>query len=80
LELHSVPFTRSPLHPLPGAPPLGSPRLKSPTSVVCYEVDKPDAPVALDATFDELIVLTAERNFDMYETPGDGTTGKARSK
>ena len=43
-------------------------------------MDKPDAPVALDATFDELIVLTAERNFDMYETPGDGTIRKARSK
>ena len=47
--------------------------------VVCYEVDKPDAPVALEVVFDELVLLTSERNFDMYETPGDGTIRKARN-
>jgi hypothetical protein len=30
--------------------------------------------------FDYLIALTAERNFDIYGTPGDGTITTARSK
>lgn len=49
-------------------------------SVVCHEVNSSEAPVALGVVFDDLIALTAERNFDMYETPGDGTIRKARSK
>lgn len=49
-------------------------------SVVCHEVNSPDEPVALGVVFDELIELTAERNFDMYETTGDGAIRKARSK
>ncbi|UXA16745.1 hypothetical protein [Mycobacterium sp. SMC-4] len=49
-------------------------------SVVCHEVDNPDAPVALGAVFDDLIELTVERNFDMYEATGEGSIKKARSK
>jgi hypothetical protein len=30
--------------------------------------------------FDDLVALTAERNFDIYGTPGGGTIRKARSK
>jgi hypothetical protein len=49
-------------------------------TVVCFEVNDPHTSVDLETAFDELIALTAERNFDMYETPGDGTIRRARSK
>ena len=49
-------------------------------SVICHEVNSPDAPVALDVVFDDLVDLTAERNFDMYEKTGEGNIRKARSK
>lgn len=49
-------------------------------SVICHEVNSPDAPVALNVVFDDLIDLTAERNFDMYEKTGEGSIRKARSK
>ena len=49
----------------------------SPT-VTCYEVNDPETVVDLEAAFDELVELTAERNFDMYEAPGDGSIRKAR--
>lgn len=49
-------------------------------SVICHEVDSPDASVALGVVFDDLIELTAERNFDMYEATNDGNIRKARSK
>lgn len=49
-------------------------------SVICHEVNSPTKPVALETVFDELIDLTAERNFDMYEAVGDGTIRRSRSK
>jgi len=49
-------------------------------SVICHEVNSPGAPVALGVVFDELVELTAERNFDMYEATSDHTIRKARSK
>lgn len=33
----------------------------------------PTTPVDLGAAFDDVVTLLAERNFDLYETPGDGT-------
>jgi len=41
--------------------------------ITCYEVNDPTTPVNLDSAFDDLITLLAERNFDLYEAPGDGT-------
>lgn len=47
-------------------------------SVTCYEVNDQDKVVDLGTAFDELVELTAERNFDMYEATGDDTIRKAR--
>ncbi len=41
--------------------------------ITCYEVNDPTTPVDLDSAFDDLVTLLAERNFDLYEAPGDGT-------
>lgn len=46
-------------------------------SVTCYEVNNPHATVALSDAFGELVVLTAERNFDMYEATGNGSIRRA---
>jgi len=43
-------------------------------SITCYEVHDPDAPVDLDAVFDDLVELIAERNFDLYEADPDNGT------
>ncbi len=45
-------------------------------SVVCYEVNNRDEPVPLERAFDELVMLTAERNFDIYQAES-GVIGKA---
>jgi hypothetical protein len=42
-------------------------------SITCYEVNDQGSPVDLDAAFDDIVTLLAERNFDLYESPGDGT-------
>lgn len=47
--------------------------------VTCYEVKDPDTEVSLDAAFDELVELAAERNFDLYESDGDGGIRKIRN-
>ncbi|MFD6198070.1 hypothetical protein ACFWE3_15380 [Mycobacteriaceae bacterium NPDC060252] len=39
-------------------------------SVTGYEVNNPDQPVDLEIVFDDLVSLTAERNFDIYELDG----------
>ena len=49
-------------------------------SVICYEVNNPLEPVELQTAFDELVMLTVERNFDMYESADDGKIRKSRSK
>jgi hypothetical protein len=41
--------------------------------ITAYEVNDPTTPVDLDAAFNDLINLLAERNFDLYEAVGDGT-------
>lgn len=41
--------------------------------VTAYEVNDPTTPVDLSTVFDDLVTLIAERNFDLYEAPGDGT-------
>lgn len=41
--------------------------------ITCYEVNDSTTPVDLTTAFDDLVTLLAERNFDLYETPGDGT-------
>lgn len=46
-------------------------------SVTCYEVNDRSTPIALDEVFDELIELTAERNFDFYEIADAGTIRKS---
>lgn len=47
--------------------------------ITCYEVNDPDNEVDLETAFDELVELTAERNFDMYEAASDGTIRKLRN-
>jgi hypothetical protein len=42
-------------------------------TIACYEVNDPTTPVELDDALDELVTLLGERNFDLYESPGDGT-------
>lgn len=49
-------------------------------SVICHEVNSPLEPVELETVFDELVMLTAERNFDIYEATGDGKIRRSRSK
>jgi len=46
--------------------------------ITCYEVNDQHTEVDLATAFDELVALTAERNFDMYEAVGDGTIRKIR--
>jgi len=41
--------------------------------VTCYEVNDMSQAVDLERPFDDLVVLLAERNFDLYEAVGDGT-------
>lgn len=41
--------------------------------ITCFEVNDDTTPVDLAAAFDDIVTLLAERNFDLYETPGDGT-------
>ncbi len=41
--------------------------------VTCYEVNDMSQAVDLERAFDDLVVLLAERNFDLYEAVGDGT-------
>lgn len=41
--------------------------------VTCYEVNDPGTPVELSDALDDIVTLIAERNFDLYEAPGDGT-------
>lgn len=48
-------------------------------AVSCYEVNDQQTVLALDVVFDELVALTAERNFDMYEAVGNGTIRRIRS-
>lgn len=36
-------------------------------SITCYEVDDPSNPVPIDQALTELVHMTAERNFDLYE-------------
>ena len=43
---------------------------------MCYEVNNRDEPVPLERAFDELVMLTAERNFDIYQAES-GVIGKA---
>jgi hypothetical protein len=43
-------------------------------SLACYQVNDAAAELSLDAVFDDLITLVAERNFDFYEADG----GKVR--
>jgi len=42
-------------------------------TITCYEVNDQHTEVDLATAFDELVALTAERNFDMYEAGGNGT-------
>jgi hypothetical protein len=41
--------------------------------ITCFEVDDQEKPVDLGDAFDDIVTLLAERNFDLYESPGDGT-------
>ncbi|WP_225873368.1 hypothetical protein [Cellulosimicrobium composti] len=47
-------------------------------TVTCYEVNDPTTPVDLEAAFDDVVALTAERNFDLYEPAENGSIRKAR--
>ena len=47
-------------------------------TITCYEVNDQHTEVDLATAFDELVALTAERNFDMYEAGGNGTIRKIR--
>lgn len=48
----------------------------TPSSVqlTCFQVSDPDYPVTFEQAFDDLVTLTVERNFDLYEVDdaGDG--------
>lgn len=46
----------------------------TPTSVqlTCFQVSDPDHPVTFEQAFDDLVTLTVERNFDLYEADDDG--------
>ena len=41
--------------------------------IACFEGNDQATPVNLEAAFDDIVTLLAERNFDLYEAPGDGT-------
>jgi hypothetical protein len=41
--------------------------------IACFEVNDQATPVNLETAFDDIVTLLAERNFDLYEAPGDGT-------
>ena len=46
--------------------------------VTCYEVNDPNTPLDLEKVFDEVVGLTAERNFDLYEPGEPGCIRRAR--
>lgn len=48
-------------------------------TVTCYEVNDRHNAVALATVFDELVTLTVERNFDLYEEMGDGVLRRTRN-
>lgn len=41
--------------------------------ITCFEVNDEATPVDLASAFDDIVTLLSERNFDLYETSGDGT-------
>jgi hypothetical protein len=47
--------------------------------VTCYEVNDPNTEVDLESAFDELVLMAAERNFDIYESAGKGNIRKIRN-
>lgn len=47
--------------------------------ITCYEVNDPNNEVELEAAFDDLVLMVAERNFDLYESAGDGAIRKIRN-
>jgi hypothetical protein len=48
-------------------------------TVTCYEVNDPDTEVDLSTAFDELVAMTAVRNFDIYESAPGGKIRKIRN-
>ncbi|TQM43927.1 hypothetical protein [Pseudonocardia cypriaca] len=46
--------------------------------ITCYEVNDRYTEVDLETAFDEIVELAAERNFDTYESVGDGTIRKIK--